>query len=374
MRLRGDGTIFQNPNSPYWHMRIWHNGKPITRSTGEVDEKKAQRQLRDFRNEVKNGSFVAQGDKMTLKDLIELVKLDYAKKRNRSIANVGYAEKHLFRHLGETTRVKTITAQDADRYMIARREEGAADATVYQEVSALKRGFRLAVEKGLLSPQARPLIQNVKVGNANARQGFVVREEMERAAEELRKLDRDDYADLIEFLFHCPWRSGEPKSLTWDSYDQTAHGFHLAHEHDKAKRGRFIPIAGELVAIMDRRLARRRLDCPFVFHRDGKPIGDIRKTLKRAFERAGLAGRLLHDLRRSGAGHLRRAGVAPQTIMAIGGWSTMSTFLRYNIVAADELGAALEMGAAATGDKSRVAVLGRSGAQKNRLRSVSAKA
>lgn len=354
-QVRGDGRIFKHPKSRFWHMAVWISGKEHRRSTGETDERKALKKLRDWQAEVKSGEYVAQGLRITVGQLLELVQLDYEKKRNRSVKNLKWLTKHVLEHFDANMRAKDVTSLAVDAYIVARRGEGAADSTIRQEVHVLDRGFKLAIKKRLLAPQARPFIENVVVGDSNARQGFVLREEVEKIADELVAMKREDYADFVLFLFHCPWRADEVRTLTWRDYDRQENGFRLRREKDKAKKGRLIPVAGELDAIVKRRLAKRRLDVSYVFHFRGRPIGDIRKSLYAAIEKVGLGHRILHDLRRSGIGHLRSAGVSEQTIMRMSGHRTTATFTRYNIVSADDMRAALEAGAATTGDKSKVA-------------------
>jgi len=74
----------------------------------------------------------------------------------------------------------------------------------------------------------------------------------------------------------------------------------------------------------------------FVFHRDGRPIRTFRRAWDRATARAGLAGRLVHDLRRTAARDFRRQGVSEGEIMKLCGWKTRAMFDRYNII--DEAG------------------------------------
>src|SRR5690349_19827458 len=67
----------------------------------------------------------------------------------------------------------------------------------------------------------------------------------------------------------------------------------------------------------------------------------VRSAWKRACKRAGLAGRLVHDLRRSAARDFRRAGVSEGEIMRLCGWETRSMFDRYNIIDEADLAAAV---------------------------------
>jgi hypothetical protein len=79
-------------------------------------------------------------------------------------------------------------------------------------------------------------------------------------------------------------------------------------EHSKNRHGRVLPVEGELATIIERRWQERRLDCPYIFHRKGQRIGDFRKVWDRSCKALGPAGRIVHDLRRSGVRHLIRAG------------------------------------------------------------------
>ena len=68
---------------------------------------------------------------------------------------------------------------------------------------------------------------------------------------------------------------------------------------------------------------------------------DFRETWANACKAAEVPGLLFHDLRRTAARNLRRAGIAEGVIMKIGGWRTRSVFERYAIVSQTDIAEAL---------------------------------
>jgi integrase len=94
---------------------------------------------------------------------------------------------------------------------------------------------------------------------------------------------------------------------------------------------------GELADIIARRKAVHLDQVPWVFHRTrrGKVqrVGRFDKAWKRACRKAGIPeGRVFHDLRRTTARNLSRAGVPDRIAMSIMGHKTRAMYDRYNIV------------------------------------------
>jgi len=69
--------------------------------------------------------------------------------------------------------------------------------------------------------------------------------------------------------------------------------------------------------------------------------GTFYKAWHDACRRAGVPGRLVHDLRRTAARDMRRAGISEGEIMKLCGWHTRAMFDRYNIIDEQDLAAAV---------------------------------
>jgi integrase len=150
------------------------------------------------------------------------------------------------------------------------------------------------------------------------------------------------YKDPIAFLYLSGWRSGEVKKVERRDVDRPARVIRLRPELAKNKKGRVLPLTGELLEIVDRALANARPDCPLLFHTKGRPLGDIRKTWKKACIDAGLCGVVPHDFRRSAVRNLTRAGIPEKVAMSLTGHKTRSVFDRYNIVSEEDLAQAAD--------------------------------
>lgn len=132
----------------------------------------------------------------------------------------------------------------------------------------------------------------------------------------------------------------------------------LLHRHEQPEHPKWANRWREqaLVELLERQDAERRqlrargVICPWVFHRNGKPIRTFYTAWRRAATKAGVPGRIVHDFRRTAVRTFVRAGVAERVAMQLSGHLTRSVFDRYNIVSeADLQDAARKLDARATG-------------------------
>jgi hypothetical protein len=85
-----------------------------------------------------------------------------------------------------------------------------------------------------------------------------------------------------------------------------------------------------------------KANCDYVFTRgNGNQVKDFRETWTKACTAAGVPALLFHDLRRTAARNLRRAGIAEGVIQRIGSWKTRSVFERYAIVTRTDIADAM---------------------------------
>jgi integrase len=290
----------------------------------------ARRKLRSRLKEIYGDRFVGpKEERLTVGELLDGLVLHLETRGAKAMASLKSHVAPVRESFG-LERAIDITTTRVEAYMVQRLAAKKARATVNREVGALKQAFNLARKQGRLARV--PYLPLLK--EDNARQGFFEPKEFESVARQLASpLD-----DVARFAYLTGWRKGEIVGLGWDAVDRDAKEVLL--RTSKNGRGRVLPLSGEVADLIERRWTARefRVDkgptqlASVVFHKAGVPVGDFRKAWASACKKAGVPGRLFHDLRRTAIRNMIRSGVAERVAMEISGHRTRAVFDRYNIV------------------------------------------
>lgn len=344
MKPRGSGRIFLRGR--IWWIEYYDGDGRQRRETSKSTRKEDARKLLERRRAaVVTGRRVAGADaeRTTLANLRELIVNDYRLNQRKSLESVLQSFRALERYFGASCRAHHIDFERLQGYANERLGSGAARGTVRRELALLHRALVLAERAERATVPRFPTISV-----SNARGGFFEREQWLAVRKHLAPWMQD----VGDFAFATGWRVMEVLPLQWRQVDWKEGAIRLEPGSTKNGAGRLLPFAvvPDVVEVLKRReadTARMRgagRIVPWVFHRDGRPLFWGRRPLKSfrrawrdARDAAGLAGRLLHDFRRTAVRNLQRAGVNQKVAMDLVGMKTDAIYRRYEIVSEADL-------------------------------------
>jgi integrase len=390
---RGIGSVYQptyvdkqtreRKKSAVWWISYYHKGKKCRESSRDdridpetskvvnegTSHAAAVKLLKKRLGEVAQGRPAGRDvERTTFGELAGMLVADYKANGRRSLERIEGALSHLRAYFEDECRAMDITSDRITAYQASRLDAGAAAATINRELAALKRALKLAEIAGKLA--ARPHVSMLH--EANRRKGFFEAEEFRAVLAELPVTDAEveafrarrrnegltsakinhelgmvklaaaDIRPVLEVAYTTGWRiASEILTRQKHHVDLEAGWLRLDPGESKNGEGRMFPLTPELRATLGRQLERTRAIeketgqiIPWLFHREGRPVGSFRKVWMSACERAGLAGKIPHDFRRTAVRNLERAGVPRSAAMAMVGHRTQSIYSRYAI--ADE--------------------------------------
>ena len=353
-RLRGMGRIFKQKKCKTWSISYYHLGKRIRESTGSTSQADAERKLKRRIGELATGMFAGPAlERIRVAELWEPFIREQSVNGRKGVKNTTIRwVKHLEPFFG-ARRVASIGTDSLNQYVDERMKEGAKNATINREIAVLRRMFRLGhyakPQKVLMLPKF-PRLQE-----KNVRTGFL--EPAKYDALVAAAGDRLWLRAILEIYAVYGWRKREVLAMRVRQVDFKADVIRLDVGTTKNKEGREVAMTAKVRTLLSE-CARNKQPDDFLFTRKGKPVKEFRKMWESLCVAAGVGkmicaacgevvtkskckcgskqrryvGLIVHDLRRTAARNLRRAGVAEGVIMRVGGWKTRSVFERYNIV------------------------------------------
>lgn len=361
MRTRGTGSLVKKKNSPYWYTLIYDaTGRQICQSTKTTSKQVAEGILRNLLGQVDRGVPVEKMRKLRYEEIRACLLADYRVKKNRSLEQLENGEDWtwgldsldpFFRNM----LVKGIDTDVLYRFIEHRQEEGVVDSTINRNLALLRRMFNLAKQQGKI--QSVPYFP--MLAEENVREGFVEHEDFEKLLAALPEKLRP----LVRFLYETGCRVGAARKILWSQvefWDGRAF-VRLEGKQTKNKKPLMLALTMEVSALLRKQFRRSEgsVFCATNLRRAWE-AGCIKAGLaKRVCSKCGVdlpkgrckecgkawrcyVGLTIHDLRRSGARNLVRAGVPETVVMKIGGWKTRAVFIRYNITTTEDIEEAMD--------------------------------
>ncbi len=325
------GMIYQRGKT--WWIKYYRNGKPYRESAKSRKEADAKRLLKNREGEISQGKLPGvHFDKVRFDELAEDFLRDYRINQKKSLRRAQESVNHLTETF-EGVRVPDITTPKINTYVEQRLGEGAANATINRELSALKRMLNLGARQTPPKVDRVPYIPMLKENNA--RKGFFEHGEFLAVKDALPS----HLKGFVTFAYHSGWRLSEIAGLTWGQVDRNQGIVTLEVGETKNDEGRTVYMDDELKEVFDSQWEQRINLLPYVFlnNKGTDKVKRFDKAWKKACKDAGIGKRLFHDFRRTAVRNMVRAGNPERVAMMISGHKSRSVFELYNIVSDSDL-------------------------------------
>ena len=336
-KLRGGGS------SRIWWCKYYVNGRPIRESTSAENGKEAKAFLKDHEGRAATGQpILPRVDRVRYDEIAADLRRYYRTTGKRRIKEAETRLRHLDKFFAGY-RVAAISPSAISSYVESRQKKKAANATINRDLATLRRMLRLAYKHGKLL--RLPVFEMLK--ERAPREGFFERDQYEA----VRRRLRPDIQVATAVAYTFGWRTqSEVLTLERRHLDLEAGTLRLDPGMTKNDEGRIVYLTPELKALLAAQLERvealqKRTGriIPYLFphlgrgRHTGQRRRDFRKAWTTACEKAGIAGRIRHDFRRTAVRNMVNAGVPERVAMKVTGHKTRAVFDRYHIVSPADL-------------------------------------
>ncbi len=297
------GHIYKRGNI-YW-IKYSHNGRFLYESSKSRLKSVASELLKKREGEVQKGQIPGiHFDRVTFDELAEDFLRDYRINQRKSLVRAERSAGHLKRYF-EGYSAPNINSPKIGAYIESRLKEGAANATINRELSALKRMLNIGARQTPPKVDRVPFIPMLKENNT--RKGFF--EHGDFIA--LRKALPEHLKGFVTFAYKTGWRLSEMTDLTWPQVDRDNGIVRLEPGETKNDDGMTVYLDDELREVFEQQTKDRKNLLPYVFlnEKGTDKVKRFDKSWKTACKSAKIGKRLFHDFRRTAVRNMVRSGI-----------------------------------------------------------------
>jgi len=317
----------RNDGTKAWYYDFMHN-KVRYRAVGGTTKTQALRTLDKIRGKVLNGEYEIERHIRNPK-IEEFAELYLERRKHlRSRRRDRFLVQNILKQF-EGKALVQIAPTNIEDYIVQRRVEGAANATINRELACLKRMYNLAIKWG--DAKRNPVTDVESLEEPPGRTRFLSAEESQKLIE----CCPDHLKSIVMTALNTGMRLQEVLGLSWESvHIDNVIDPYIEIIKTKNNKPRFVPLNNDMLELLGD-LKRKNASLEYVFiGTRGKRLFSIRTPFKEALARAGILDFRFHDLRHTFASHFIMNGGDPMTLKEILGHSSLKMVERYAHLAA----------------------------------------
>src|SRR5262245_11824046 len=273
----GEGRVWKR--GTIWHY-AWHqDGEEFRESSHSSDELVARQRLREKLEEAATGRRTLSSKELTI-DTLCTEMIARFKRKKQNVKEAQYNARVWKAAVGGSTslykvadRIKGLirdwqnAEEDPDGEII---DEPYADATINRRLAFLQAGARELKFSPLWT-----IAKDFKLREDNVRDAYMNPAEFGRLYHAAAQVDQA-LADYLEWLYLTGMRRGEASLLETRWVDTYRWVLTIPGRVQKHRQPRVVPLEGSMRRLAQSRLAATAPHTPWLFHRDGSPIREIR--------------------------------------------------------------------------------------------------
>jgi len=310
-------SLFKRKDSPYWWVKITHNGRPVQQSTGTTDKAKAQEYHDKLKATLWDQERLGVKPRYSWKDAVIRYLAETSGKATQETDKTHL--RWLDRYLNDLM-LDEINRDLLEKVMAKRIADKVANSTVNRTMEIVRAVLRKAafdwewldrVPKVRMLPEPKRRIR------------WITKDEAERLINVLP----DHLAAMVRFSLETGLRRANVTGLQWSQIDLVRRTAWIHPDQAKARKAIAVPLSVNAVAVIREQIGKHSTH---VFSYYGNSIIQVNtKTWRAALVKVGIKEFRWHDLRHTWASWHVQAGTPLHVLQELGGWECVEMVRKY---------------------------------------------